>query len=56
MPAAGLSFPSILTTVSAEPGPNTVSRLHYSISLKGIKPDNMKISIIRSIGNTNHDK
>ena len=48
-------FPSILITILAEPGPDTVTTLNYSISLKGIKPDNMKIPIIRSICNTDDD-
>ena len=46
-----LSFQSILITISAEYGPNIVTTLKYYISLKGIKPDNMKIPIIRSISN-----
>ena len=50
------SFPSILITISAEPGPNTVTTLNYFISLKGIKPDNMKIPIIRSISNIDDSK
>ena len=52
---SSLPFPSISITISAEPGPNTVTILMYPISLKGIKPDNMKI-IIRSISNTNNGK
>ena len=44
-------FPSTLITISAEPGPDTVTTLNYSISLNGIKPENMKIPIIRSISN-----
>ena len=50
------SFPSILITISAEPGPDTVTTLNYSLSLKGIKPDNMKIPIIRSISNIDDSK
>ena len=49
-------IPSIFVTISAIPGPNTVTRLNYSTSLKGIKPNNMKIPIIRSISNTNDGK
>ena len=49
-------FPSILITISAIPGPNTVTELNYSTSLKGIIPDNKKIHIIRSISNTNDGK
>ena len=49
-------FSSILITIIAEPGPNTVNRLKYSISLKGIKPDNMKIPITRSISNIDDGK
>ena len=48
-------FPSILITISAEYGPDTVSTLNCCMSLKGIKPDNMKIPIIRSICNTDDD-
>ena len=43
------SFPSILVTVSAEHGPDTVSRIKYCVPLKVIKPADMKMSIIRSI-------
>ena len=50
------SFPSILITISAKPGPDTVTTLKYSISLKGIKPDNMKIHITRSISNIDDGK
>ena len=50
------SFPSILITISAEPGPNTVTTLNYFISLKGIKPDNAKIHITRSISNIDDSK
>ena len=49
-------FPSILITISAEPRHDTVTTLNYSISLKGIKPDNVKIPIIRSISNIDDSK
>ena len=49
-------FSSILITISADYGPNTVTTLNYFISLKGIKPDNMKIPIIRSISNIDDSK
>ena len=42
-------FPSILITISTEYGRNTVTTLNYPVSLKGIKPDNTKIYIVRSI-------
>ena len=50
------SFCSILITISVEPGPNTVTTLNYSISFKGIKPENMKIPIIQSISNIDDSK
>ena len=50
------SFPFILITISAKPGPDTVTTLKYSISLKGIKPDNRKIYITRSISNIDDSK
>ena len=43
------SVPSILITVSADSGPNTATRIKYSVPLKGIKPENRKINIIRSL-------
>ena len=51
---SSLPFPSISITISAEPGPNTVTTLIYPISLKGIEPDNMKLFITRLISNTNN--
>ena len=42
-------FPSILITISTEYGPNTVTTLSYPVLLKGIKSDNTKIYIVRSI-------
>ena len=50
------SFPFTLITILAESGPNTVTTLNYSLSLKGIKPENMKIPIIRSISNIDDSK
>ena len=50
------SFPSILITISAQPRPDTVTTLNYFISLKGIKPDNANIPIIRSISNIDDGK
>ena len=50
------SCPSILITVSAGHGPDTTTRIKYGISLTGIKPDDMKINIIRSIGNSRNGK
>ena len=49
-------FPSILISISADYGPDTVTTLNYFISLKGIKPENMKIPIIRSISNIDDSK
>ena len=43
------SVPSILITVSADSGHNTATRLRYSVTLTGIKPENRKINIIRSL-------
>ena len=43
------SVPSILITVSADTGPNTATRIKYSVPLKRIKPENRKINIIRSL-------
>ena len=50
------SCPSILITVSAIHGHDTVTRIKYSIPLRGIKPDNMKINIIRSLDNSRNSK
>ena len=49
------SVPFILITVSADDGPNTVTRLNYCVPLRGIKPD-QEIFIIRSIGNDGNSK
>ena len=43
------SVPSILVTVSAYSENNTGTRIKYSVPLKGIKPENKKINIIRSL-------
>ena len=43
------SCPSILISVSARHGPNTMDEINYSVPLRGIKSDNMKIYIIRSV-------
>ena len=43
-------YHSILFTVSAMHGPDTVVEIKYGIQLRGIKP-NRKINIIRSIRN-----
>ena len=50
------SCPSILITVSARHGPDTVAEIKYGIPLRGIKPNNRKINIIRSLGNTRSGK
>ena len=50
------SCPSILITVSAKHGPDTVDEIKYRIPLRGIKPDNMKINIIRSLDNSRSGK
>ena len=49
------SVPFILITVSADDGPNTVTRLNYRVPLRGIKPY-QEIFIIRSIGNDGNSK
>ena len=48
--------PSILITVSARHGPDTVDKIKYGIPLKRIKPDNTKINIIRSLDNSRNSK
>ena len=50
------SCPSILITVSARHGPDTVDEINYSVPLRGIKPNNMKIYIVRSLGNSRNGK
>ena len=50
------SCPSILITVSAKHGPDTVTEIKYSIPLRGIKPNHRKINIIRSLGNNRSGK
>ena len=50
------SCPSILITVSTRHGPDTVDEIKYGISLRGIKPDNMKIYIVRSLGDSRNGK
>ena len=40
---------SMLITVSARHGPDTVDEIKCGIPLRGIKPDNTKINIIRSL-------
>ena len=44
-------YPTILITVSAEVGPNTVTKLNYKISLRGIKPCGRIMYIIRDLYN-----
>ena len=50
------SCPSILISVSAKHGLNTVDEIKYGISLRGIKPNNMKIYIVRYLGNSRNGK
>ena len=50
------SCPSILITVSAKHGLDTVDEIKYGISLTGIKPDHWKIYIIRSLDNSRNGK
>ena len=50
------SCPIILITVSAKHGLDTVDEIKYGISLRGIKPDNTKIYIIRSLGDSRNGK
>ena len=47
---------SILITVSAKHYPDTVAGIKYCVPLKGIKPHNMKIDIIRSLGDNSNSK
>ena len=47
------SVPFILITVSADDGPNTVTRLNYRVPLRGIKPDR---EIIQSLVNDRNSK
>ena len=49
------SCPSILITVSARHGPNTVTEIKYGIPIRGMKPNNRKVNI-RSYGNSRSDK
>ena len=46
----------LLITVSGRHGPDTVDEIRYGISLRGIKPDNKKIYIVRSLGNSRNSK
>ena len=50
------SCASILITLSAIHGSDTATRIKYGISLTGIKPDDWKINIIRSLGNSRNGK
>ena len=50
------SCASILITVSARHGTDTVTEIKYGIPLRGIKPNNMKIYIIRSLDNSRNGK
>ena len=43
------SCPSILITVSAGHGPDTLDEINYTVPLRGINPINKKIYIIRSL-------
>lgn len=43
------SCPSTLITISVEHLPETAKKLDHSIPLKGIKPDNVKVIIVRSL-------
>ena len=46
----------LLITVSAGHGPDTVDEIRYGILLRGIKPDNKKINVVRSLGNSRNGK
>ena len=50
------SCPSILATVSAGDRPDTATRLKYCVMLRGIKPDNKMLYILRSLGNSSTGK
>ena len=42
-------FPSTLITISVDDSPSTVSGIDYSVPLKGVETDIMKICIVRSL-------
>ena len=48
--------PSILITVSADDRDDTVTILYYCIPLRGIKPDNRKLYIVRSLDSRRNGK
>ena len=50
------SCPSILVTVSAGDRPDIVTRLKYCVTLRGIKPDNKILYILRSLVNSSIGK
>lgn len=50
-----LSYASILMTVSAIHEPDTTTRIKYRIPLRGIKPDNTMIYIVRSISSASRN-
>ena len=50
------SCASILITVSAKQEPDTVAGIKYCVPLKGIKPYNRKIYIVRSLGDNSNSK
>ena len=50
------SCPSILVTLSADDRPDTVTTLNYCVTLRGIKPDNKILHILRSFDNTSIGK
>ena len=47
---------SLLITVSARHGPDTEVEIKYGIPIRGTKPANRKIYIIRSLGNSRNGK
>ena len=50
------SCPSTLITIYVEHHPETVKKIDYSIPLKGIKPDNIEVIIVRSLNGSTTSK
>ena len=41
-------FPTLLITISVDDSPSTVRKIQYSVPLKGIEPNNIKICVVRT--------
>ena len=48
------SVPSVLITITADDGPDTVRQLKYCVPLRGINPDDMELYLIRSLGDSKY--